>query len=74
MFEIPEGYICTNCKKRLATTAWTGHEGIMAAVHGNFTFWCGLCSTISQLAFAKERAAAIPELEAQIKALQEKEV
>jgi len=61
---------CANCKTRKATMDWVGEGGVLAWTHGMYTRWCEYCATEAQLKYARERAAAIPELEAKLKALE----
>jgi hypothetical protein len=42
----------------------------MDMIHGNYTYWCELCALKAQLVRARERAAAIPELERKIAELE----
>lgn len=60
---VPEGMICQHCGERPATGMWTGDEGAVAAIHGAYSWWCERCMVVAQLERARERAAAIPELE-----------
>ena len=55
---------CQNCLIRPATLTWGGEGGTLALVHGMSVRWCEYCVTEAQLAYARERAAAIPDLEA----------
>jgi hypothetical protein len=58
----PEG-ICRYCKTRAATL----HFGnALSFTHGGSLNCCALCAAEKQLEHAKERAAAIPELERRI--------
>lgn len=56
----PEG--CQNCGRKVPTKAFA-EGGVMAMVHGLSVQWCQVCILTRQLEFARERAAAIPELE-----------
>lgn len=38
----------------------------MAVIHGSYEFRCDVCALTDQLEFARERAAAIPDLEEQL--------
>lgn len=67
---IPEGTVCRNCGKPNATQWWTGDGGMFAAIHGQAVPWCELCGLRVQLEHARERAAAIPGIEAQIAKLE----
>lgn len=60
---VPEGMVCQHCGERPATGMWTGDEGIVAALHGAYSWWCEQCMVVAQLERARERAATIPELE-----------
>lgn len=57
---------CANCLKRLGTQKWVGDGGAAAFVHGWYVMWCEVCVLEAQLVYAKERAAAIPLLEAEL--------
>lgn len=65
--EQPSG-TCTNCHQRPAT-AWWSPEGVLGFVHGNRAAWCRVCVVETQLQHAREQAARIPELEAQLQQL-----
>ena len=41
-------------------------ESHFAYAHGMFEMWCKRCIVAKQLAFARDRAAAIPDLEQQL--------
>lgn len=64
---IPANAICTFCHERTASSWWS--EGTIALVHGARWLICEQCVLEKQLEHARERAAAIPELEAKLKAL-----
>lgn len=55
--------ICPNCGKRPGTVRW---GDALAVTHGFTQMWCEVCAVTAQLNFARERAAAIPELEARL--------
>ena len=55
--------ICDNCHRRPGTVRW---GDMLAVTHGGGERWCEICATAAQLEYAKERAAAIPELEAEL--------
>ncbi len=61
------GLVCFKCEKRPATIWWS--EGAMAYVHGAKAPICEACALAMQLAHARERAAAIPEMEARLEEL-----
>jgi predicted lipoprotein len=54
---------CANCGKREATTWW---EDALAFTHGMSQPWCEVCALTEQLKYARERAAAIPVMEARL--------
>lgn len=58
--------LCANCKSRPATMNWSESGSGLDFVHGNYTRWCDHCAVTRQLAFARERAADIPRLEARL--------
>ena len=60
---------CAWCGQRPAAVWWT--EGAVAFVHGMATGVCERCCVSRQLAHAREMAARIPALEAQLAALDE---
>lgn len=70
--DIPAGTLCVNCGKPKATSWWSG-TGVLAAIHGMAVPWCDLCIVREQLKHARERAAAIPALEALEKRLMREE-
>ena len=61
--------ICPQCKQRPGTEIWAGEGGSLAYVHGAYTYWCKSCVLTAQLAYARERAADIPRLEAALAAV-----
>lgn len=56
----PDNRLCANCKKRPGTETW---GDALAVTHGWAAKWCVMCVLEAQLEHARERAAAIPELE-----------
>ena len=68
--QVPPGKMCDRCDERPATGMWTGDEGAMAAIHGSLWWWCERCMVEAQLVRARERAAAIPELERRLAELE----
>lgn len=56
--------LCARCGLRPATETWT--ESAFAFAHGLFQRWCKRCVVEAQLAFAREVAARIPRLEAEL--------
>ena len=71
---IPEGTICSNCKKRLATIKWTGYASSMEINHGALIeYWCKICASQAQIECRKEQAAQIPALEKELEELLKKE-
>ena len=54
--------ICQHCGQRPATRVWVGKGGLLAYVHGAVANWCERCVVAAQLDYARERAAAVPEL------------
>ena len=56
--------ICAKCRTRPGTEFWT--EGSIAFVHGAYQRWCKVCVLSTQLEFARELAAQIPALEAEL--------
>ena len=61
--EVPKGYPCDHCGERPATGMWVGDGNMFSAVHGARWWWCERCMLEAQLERARERAAAIPDLE-----------
>jgi len=51
---------CPNCEQREGEVRW---GDALAFTHGWAPMWCWVCAYEAQLEHAKERAAAIPELE-----------
>lgn len=68
---VPKMGICRKCKKRQATIYWT--DGVLSFAHGAYTEYCKICAVTEQLEHAKERASKVPELEAELKNLLDKE-
>lgn len=58
--------ICQNCSQREGTVKW---GDILAVTHGFGQMWCLRCVLEAQIAHAEERAAALPDLRAQLEAL-----
>jgi hypothetical protein len=67
--EVPDGKLCDNCHKNLASIMWVGTGGGWALIHGHYQWWCKKCSLEEQLAHAKKLAAQIPEIEEQLKSI-----
>lgn len=63
---------CQKCKQRPATETWSA-DGVMAAIHGIYQFWCKQCVLEEQIAYAKLQASRISELEKELEKLKEKE-
>jgi hypothetical protein len=61
------GDICARCLTRQGTEIWT--EGTMAYIHGAYQMYCKVCVLTCQIQHAKERAAAIPEMERELEEL-----
>lgn len=68
-FGPPGDGLCRNCRTREATQNWVGDGGFMAFAHGAYERWCERCCVEAQLASARERADAIPELETKLASL-----
>lgn len=62
---------CQHCNEREATENWVGEGSFTDYNHGCYERWCKLCCLKVQLETTKKRAASIPDLEAQIKELEE---
>jgi hypothetical protein len=63
---------CQKCDKREATMVWGGDNycGLCdARGYGKNQRWCAACVAEAQLDYARERAAAIPDLEARLAAV-----
>lgn len=52
---------CQKCGIGEGTQTWC-ESGAIGYVHGLSQQWCDRCVLTTQLAYARERAAAIPEL------------
>jgi hypothetical protein len=61
------GHLCDHCQQREAFTAW---GDAMTINHGGGSWRCEICAITEQLNYARERAAAIPDLEARLAELQ----
>ncbi len=59
--------LCQNCKKHQASLDWVGDGGALALAHGFKVRWCECCAVKEQLKHARERAAAIPDLEEELR-------
>ena len=57
---------CQNCQQRPATEWWVAEGGSLAFTHGMRAKWCHRCVVTEQLRFAREIAATIPKLEAEL--------
>ena len=57
--------LCQNCNKHEATVKWRGMGGALSFVTSDME-WCECCAVKAQLEDAKEMAARIPELEAEL--------
>jgi hypothetical protein len=58
--------LCGQCKKERPCHKYSHSGGVMEVMHGIYNFLCEQCITENQIAFAKERAEAIPDLEAKL--------
>ena len=56
---------CEKCGKREATQTWSQDE--MSFIHGMSQQWCEYCVIKTQLAYAREQAKRIPNLEKELK-------
>ena len=63
------GTPCENCGIRPGTVQWVGEGGMLAVTHGWYSMWCERCVLEAQLAYARRRAAEIPELTKKLAAL-----
>lgn len=69
--DAPENHLCENCGKRKAWGWWIGDGGSLAISRFHMqAAWCELCHVVAQLDYARERAAAIPELKRRLDVLQ----
>lgn len=55
---------CANCGERPGTVRW---GGALAATHGWVVLWCEVCALEAQVEHARERADALPALEARLR-------
>lgn len=63
--------LCVNCNILRGTERWVGeYDSVTVARTGWHQMWCKRCVVVAQLDHAKQRAAAIPELERQLAALE----
>ena len=60
---VPEDHPCDHCQERPAAVMWLGDGDMVSAIHGARWWWCERCAVEAQLERARERAAAIPDLE-----------
>jgi len=61
---------CANCDKHEGTETWIDHGSTLDLIHGLYEKWCKCCCIKVQLEYAKERAAAIPDLEKKLSEIQ----
>lgn len=59
----PQGHVCSNCAKREATMAC---GDFMTINHGGGSWRCEVCALEEQIPFARERAEALPAMEARL--------
>lgn len=57
--------LCENCGEREATRQWA-EGGALAITHGFIQNWCAVCVLEAQIAYARNAASRLPELEAQL--------
>jgi hypothetical protein len=70
-WRIPKGTLCSKCGERLATQRFSEHASAMSIAHGELGDpWCEHCIVSRQLEYARDRATAIPRLEARLAALE----
>lgn len=67
----PKPAFCQNCGLRPPTNRYSETGGALAFNHGFFAWWCEECILERQIAYAKERAMALPGLEKRLKDLQD---
>ena len=66
--------LCSNCHAHTGTEKWVGEfDSVTVARTGWHQIWCKRCVLVAQLEHAKQRAAAIPDLERQLAELTEGE-
>ena len=65
--QVVEPKVCQNCGADRPLRDFA-EGGTMAWVHGVYARWCEVCILTRMLEFARERAAAIPELEKKLAA------
>ena len=61
--------LCAHCGQRPGTERWVGEGGSLAFIHGFYEYWCPICMLEAQIAYANERARALPEMEQRLAAL-----
>lgn len=66
--KVKEAITCQKCGEREATQIWCD-SGVFGWAHGMGQNWCEICVLETQLEHAKERAAAIPEMEKKLEEL-----
>jgi hypothetical protein len=62
----PSDGSCRNCGERPGTEKYSASGGALDFIHGSYQMWCRVCVLEAQLSHARERAAAIPDLERQL--------
>jgi hypothetical protein len=58
--------LCEHCHVRPASIDWVGDGGVLDWAHGFSHRWCEHCAVEARLDFARQLAAEIPDLEAQL--------
>jgi hypothetical protein len=69
--DIEPPQLCTVCNLRPGTEIWVGEGGAMAYVHGHYSMRCEICVLEEMLSYARARAAAIPQLEEDLRKAKE---
>jgi len=70
MREIPEGTLCENCNKNLATGRWIGQGGVLALTRYHMQrLWCERCMLTEQVKYAKGLSKKLTKWEKKLKKL-----
>ena len=64
---------CLKCGREAETSVYVGDGGMMDVIHGGGQQWCELCIVRGQIAYVRDQAARLPDLEAKLAVLELKE-
>lgn len=61
--------LCAKCGERPAVAMWVGEGGVLEMTHGLYEMRCKRCCLVEQIQYARKATARLPELEAELKAI-----